>query len=1054
MESGSEGGALGNSSVRPRKSSKNSQGNDVENGNIIQARNDSAGHGRLVSLEMRKLPVNVLLKPSIVDNTSQISEDMDGDSRTPKGGPKDYIRFFCLRPSFTIRTQLMLSFGIINVVTITVVVVVCVLIAILSGENIKEINTSSFQALERESQVHSARYVARSLDQRLLHEGEVNILCETVLDRFQGYPSPTDEDVPFLDMESGTKIYPVVVGPMPLDWQLQPNVDEENYEEHFQDRSFWKNHLDTASTIHAGFSMRGTCDPSVTNRTDPRYWPVCTDANNDISTGGVVAPSPMIASIHRKGSDIVPVLKALFESKEEMRDLGVFFSNNGAGASMLYPQTYLDTRWTYVSMGCEWMKQPNPYDPSRPIGTQQSIDQCHGTGSTVSMRDFNVLDTEWCASQALNPDRLMVSIVPDPLDNDQSWTIRIGKGIYDRLTKEFIGCTYVGISLLEIEDDLALASTITDKSEVSMIMHNEFGTVIASSVKDLAGQKVPVYEADLGLTQKAYESLFTLVDFESEWEPHDVISRYESFRARDGPFLVSAYPVPPIPDEFDPVYRPVSFVIMSTASDELFAVVRDVNEDVDEIVHELVIFTFVASVVGLAVATVIIFLMSVILTSPLNAMNKVANEIVNNFGDPTKEDEIGVSVSPKMVGIRCSPRTELDDVVLEFNRMVSTFSGRMMAKSEKGRNHEVANQIVLHGDLNDLYLSRRDEDFKYALEPPVELVQADEQHGDDASMIRFHHGGSNLIACPTLTTNAPSLVKKTNSGKWSPLFLWIVGLIGIPLLLVNITISSVVMRTVTQSFSDSVESAENFFLDVQTRALFVHSFLRADYLSSLTRQSTRDAYLLTRYSGWLLSEGISRSESFTEVTTGVEQCKSFSEDAASCPYVEKEYVCDCAWNQRQRPSGMTCSEYPNGSRDLQVPYWASESQAALDDGDRPGTLFPSASYSPETVAFWDDPFELPGWQAGWNASGIDTAYDRLRVISALPLLQVIYNSQTTTDSVLSIFVAFEADGMIFGYRGCSNTLHASAGHFRISEADSSKTRAEICPAGKYGYDPR
>jgi hypothetical protein len=469
--------------------------------------------GKKSSLDLRKLQVHLLLQPAVNDCASVLSDDSD---KIEKKGPEeksDLLRMLCLRPGYSLRTQLMLSFGTINAITVTIVVAVCIIVIVLAGENIKATNEESFQNLGRESQGRTATYLADVLYQRMFPFDVVDITVEATQDRFSGYPNDSDDEVPFLDMDSQTRKYPVFGQPMPLEWQLKPNVNEDNYEEHLQKRKFYRNR--PVSTANAAFLVQGICDPSVTDPTADEFWPNCTDANNDMATGGVVAPSPTTEQIYRKGKDLVPLLKALFESREGIRDIGIYFSNSGAGASITYPHYAVNKSSSYISAGCDWMKEANPYNESRSIGTQEMIERCHLENENVSTRVYNPLERSWCMKQALNPSTFDATSVLDSWDNGKSLLLAIGRAVYDRLTNEFIACTFVGIPLADIEEEFRKAK-FTNQSEVSFIRWDEFGIILASSKPDVASISQSVYLAGLGLTQGSYEELQNLVDYSSQ----------------------------------------------------------------------------------------------------------------------------------------------------------------------------------------------------------------------------------------------------------------------------------------------------------------------------------------------------------------------------------------------------------------------------------------------------------------------------------------------------------------------------------------------------------
>lgn len=47
----------------------------------------------------------------------------------------------------------------------------------------------------------------------------------------------------------------------------------------------------------------------------------------------------------------------------------------------IFPHYKIDGGATYVFIGCDWMRAPNPIDPSLgPIATEEEIEQCHLEG--------------------------------------------------------------------------------------------------------------------------------------------------------------------------------------------------------------------------------------------------------------------------------------------------------------------------------------------------------------------------------------------------------------------------------------------------------------------------------------------------------------------------------------------------------------------------------------------------------------------------------------------------------------------------------------------------
>jgi len=90
------------------------------------------------------------------------------------------------------------------------------------------------------------------------------------------------------------------------------------------------------------------------------------------------------------------------------------------------------------------------------------------------------------------------------------------------------------------------------------------------------------------------------------------------------------------------------------------------------------------------------------------------------------------------------------------------------------------------------------------------------------------------------------------------------------------------------------------------------------------------------------------------------------------------------------------------------------------DGARHKTSFPSVSYSPEATQWWDNAKNVPGWEKGSNCSGYETTYDRLRVLSSVPILQPLYNHDHKREYTEGLYIAMEDDGLTIGYAGCES----------------------------------
>jgi hypothetical protein len=285
----------------------------------------------------------------------------------------------------------------------------------------------------------------------------------------------------------------------------------------------------------------------------------------------------------------------------------------------------------------------------------------------------------------------------------------------------------------------------------------------------------------------------------------------------------------------------------------------------------------------------------------------------------------------------------------------------------------------------------------------------------------------------------------------SPLFIWTVILIVTPLLLTTITISAVVLSGMSREFDESVSDSEAHYLDVAIQALPVYNMLRASFLKETTSRSLRDLYLMTRVASWILFGGVELAGSFTEVMSDVNKCKS-AQSSDSCPWLLENGICDCDWLYPTE-SCMNYSEVEG--RNLQVPYFVASSDAALRNGTRMTTDYPENSVSPETTAWWDGYNDLPGSGGNETATSLSTTYSRVRTISAFPIFQVLMNYDIKQENSINHAFSFEEDGTFFADAGCFNAQNGWAAFWQSTDENgAARLRPELCPVGRYGYDPR
>jgi hypothetical protein len=271
--------------------------------------------------------------------------------------------FFCLKPSHSLRRQLLLSFGSSALLTLMVVVVVACTSAKIACDIVKGSADELLRDQVIRRLVNNSLYVAETFQGYMENiEGSVQLIVEYVENRIVGYPEAgweEDKFVPFLDMETNASKYPLQSTPLKLDWEVETNIIVSNGEEHLLERSVWLQGLPPgvlAST--PSFFIQGSCDPSETDPASLKYAKNCTEASNDVRTGGNKVPTNTSYSLYEKAADIGLILKAVFESTPDIALAGVYFHNSGAGSMVQYPGHVWGTLSSreYVSDGCDWMR--------------------------------------------------------------------------------------------------------------------------------------------------------------------------------------------------------------------------------------------------------------------------------------------------------------------------------------------------------------------------------------------------------------------------------------------------------------------------------------------------------------------------------------------------------------------------------------------------------------------------------------------------------------------------------------------------------------------------
>ena len=331
-----------------------------------------------------------------------------------------------------------MTFGSTAFLTITIAVVLAVIAAKMAGQVVADKSRASLRDQVIRSIQTSSGEVADVISRRIENlQGLVTLQSEVVRDRIVGYPEPGWEDdqyVPFLDILSGQNQYPLQGIPPIRDWEVNSTFISSSATEDLQDRATILN-LNGSSyyfdTSRYSYRFQGNCDPSISDPHDSNYYPNCTEANNNVDTGGVIQPVATNKFLAEKSAAIGVFMKPLWESHPEVLVLGMGFHNSGAGAMLDFPAFKISAASSYTSQGCEWMAETNPLT-REPYGTSEEIARCHPRGTHVDQREFNPLERGWCADQALHP--LEVRMFGPYQESDHGvWLMTFGTAVFDRM---------------------------------------------------------------------------------------------------------------------------------------------------------------------------------------------------------------------------------------------------------------------------------------------------------------------------------------------------------------------------------------------------------------------------------------------------------------------------------------------------------------------------------------------------------------------------------------------------------------------------------------------
>jgi hypothetical protein len=292
----------------------------------------------------------------------------------------------------------------------------------------------------------------------------------------------------------------------------------------------------------------------------------------------------------------------------------------------------------------------------------------------------------------------------------------------------------------------------------------------------------------------------------------------------------------------------------------------------------------------------------------------------------------------------------------------------------------------------------------------------------------------------------------------SKLFWWISILIVLPLLGTNLAICGLVTHAIMDILPSWLHSLKDVSYDIELSVLDNAASLRASFSGAVMMEPIRDLHFYTRVSGWLLFGGITQSNSITDMAQATEECKEF--EFGECPIYDDPLrtPCDCKWKNLR---GVKCQNFTNDPRYLQRPFFCGQAQDAdPSTGDRRDVSFPAHDVTPNTTLWWTNISDLPGADRARLPQGYKTTFDRVGVMSAAAIaivpLHNYMDGLERSKHFLGVYTGFENDGMFIGYSGCSPSEFTEMSKFQstVENEASSYGGNEICPIGKFGFDPR
>jgi HAMP domain-containing protein len=258
-----------------------------------------------------------------------------------------------------------------------------------------------------------------------------------------------------------------------------------------------------------------------------------------------------------------------------------------------------------------------------------------------------------------------------------------------------------------------------ENSSFLSIVRYDTGIVI-SDTNDSVANDTSLHVSDTGIVmEKTFAAFQEAVNFSAPWTGASVEAAYQSLllECRSGPTI--AYPLPLPPDEYDPNYKPI-FLLINAIGNDVFDVITEMDKTISDDVARIIICSVSLGFLGFLVLLLIVWCVSRMLTRPLRWMDETTQKIIatdaqredivtmiasdsdqNEDGDESSASPYQNSASAAI--LRCSPRSEVNELVEEFRLMIQNFSGSGPASVAETTLEEIKNNLTWHSEFHQLY---------------------------------------------------------------------------------------------------------------------------------------------------------------------------------------------------------------------------------------------------------------------------------------------------------------------------------------------------------------